>query len=78
MAMAVNLYEAKKNSILQVTSIPNVRLLQSLGLRCGTQIIIQGRYSFGGPVVLRVEDTYSIAIGKDIATQIAVKQVDLL
>jgi Fe2+ transport system protein FeoA len=75
MGLFTNLYEAKRNRILQVASIPNIGLLQNLGLRNGTKITVQNRYSLGGPVLLRVEDAYSIAIGKDIATQIAVQEV---
>ena len=70
-----NLYEAKGNRIFRVDSVPNIGLLKNLGLRVGTQVTVQSRYSFGGPVLLRVENTFAVAIGKDIATQIAVKEV---
>jgi len=75
MALLTNLYEAKVNSSLQVASVPNIGLLKNLGVRCGTNVTVQNRYSLGGPVLLRVEDTYSVAIGKDVATQIAVKEI---
>jgi len=71
----LNLYQAKKNGVFQVISIPDVSLLENLGLRQGTQIMIQSRYSLGGPVLLRVENAFTVAIGKDIATQIEVKEV---
>ena len=67
-----NLYEAKMNTKLQVMSIPDVGLLKNLGLRVGTNLAVQTRYSLGGPVLLRIEDTFTVAVGKDIATQIAV------
>jgi Fe2+ transport system protein FeoA len=70
-----NLYEAERNHKFQVASVPNVGLLKNLGVRNGTKVTVQNRYSLGGPVLLRVEDAYSVAIGKDIATQIAVKEV---
>jgi len=70
----INLYEAKMNRSLKVISIPDVDLLQSLGLRTGTKVTLQTRYNLGGPVLLRVEDSFSVALGKDIATQIAVKE----
>jgi Fe2+ transport system protein FeoA len=70
-----NLYEAKTNKPLQVISVPNINLLKNLGLRIGTKIAIKNRYAFGGPVLLRVEDTFAVAVGKDIATQISVKEV---
>lgn len=69
-----NLYEAKKNINLHVASIPNVGLLQNIGLRTGTKVAVKTRYAFGGPVLLRVENSFTIAIGKDIATQISVKE----
>jgi len=75
MPVRTNLYEAQKNKRLHVVSVPNIGLLKNLGLRNGTEITIKNRYALGGPVLLRVEGTYSIAIGKDIATQIAVQEV---
>jgi len=75
MAEILNLYRANKNKTFQVESIPDVGLLQNLGLRTGTKVAVQTRYAFGGPVLLRVEDSFSVAIGKDIATQISVKEV---
>ena len=75
MNLITNLYDAKRNGSFQVASVPNIGLLQNLGLRAGTKVRVQNRYSLGGPVLLRVEDTYSVAIGKDIATQIAVEEV---
>ena len=70
-----NLYEAKKMGIFLVVSMPpGIGLLKNLGLRAGTKITLQNRYALGGPVLLRVEDAYSIAIGKDIAKQIIVRE----
>jgi len=73
----INLYKAKKRSNLQVASVPRIPLLESMGIRIGTQLTLQNRYALGGPVLLRVEDSYSIALGKDIAQQIAVKEVNV-
>jgi Fe2+ transport system protein FeoA len=72
----MNLYEAKKNHVFQVASIPNIGLLENLGLRNGTKVVIESRYALGGPVLLRVENAFAVAIGKDIATQIAVREVE--
>jgi len=72
---AMNLYTAKKNSTFKVLSVPDIGLLENLGLRTGTQITLQNRYIWGGPVLLRVENAYSVALGKDIAKQITVKEV---
>jgi len=70
-----NLYAAKKGSTFKVVSVANIALLESLGVRLGTTIAVQNRYIFGGPVLLRIEDSYSVAIGKNIATQILVQEV---
>ena len=75
MAEILNLYGVNKNKTFQVESIPEIGLLQNLGLRTGTKVVVQTRYALGGPVLLRVEDSFSVAIGKDIATQISVKEV---
>lgn len=72
--MLTNLYEANIDEALEVVSVPNIALLKSLGVRKGVKLAVQTRYSFGGPVLLKMEDAYSVAIGKDIATQIAVKE----
>lgn len=77
MTGTINLYDAKKTGVFQVASIPSVGLLQNLGLRVGTNIAVQNRYAWGGPVVLRVEGSFALALGKDIATQITVKEVSV-
>ena len=72
----VNLYKAKKQGSFQVVSVPEIVLLENLGLRTGIQITLQNRYTLGGPVLLRVEGAYSIALGKDIAQQIIVQEIN--
>ena len=75
MPLTTNLYESKKMCDYEVASVPEIGLLQNLGLRVGTTITVQNRYILGGPVLLRVNGAYSVAVGKDIAIQIAVKEV---
>jgi len=75
MPITTNLYSADRNGRFEVISVPNIKLLESMGLRNGTQVSIQNRYRLGGPVLLRVENSYSLALGKDIAIQIGVKRV---
>ncbi|MCL2212345.1 MAG: ferrous iron transport protein A [Oscillospiraceae bacterium] len=72
----INLYKTNKNSIFRIVSVPRIELLESLGLRVGTLVEVQNRYALGGPVLLRVEERYSVAVGKDIAAQIAVTEVE--
>jgi len=74
----VNLYNAKKMGSFQLVSVPDIGLLENLGLRAGTQVTLQNRYALGGPVLLRVEGAYSIALGKDIAQQISVQELGSL
>ena len=71
----INLYETKKRAKFQVLSVPAISLLESIGLRVGTQVTIQNRYALGGPVLLSVEGAHAIALGKDIAKQINVEEV---
>jgi len=73
--LTTNLYEARTKCDFQVASVPDIGLLQSLGVRAGTQVTVQNRYALGGPVLLRVEGTFSVAVGKDIARQIAVREL---
>ena len=70
----LSLYEAKEKVSLKVASLPQISLLENMGLRPGTQLSVQIRYALGGPVLLRVEDAYDLALGKDIARQIAVQE----
>jgi Fe2+ transport system protein FeoA len=67
-----SLYEAGGEGLFEVVSVPDIKLLENLGVRIGTKLKIQKRYALSGPVLLRIENTYSIAVGKDIAVQIGV------
>ena len=72
----INLYEANKSGTFRVASVPKIGLLENIGLRTGTKVTVQNRYALGGPVLLRVENAYSVALGKDIAKQITVREVE--
>jgi len=71
---AITLYMAQKNGHFTVMDVPDIDLLENLGVRSGASVSLQNRYAFGGPVVLKIENAYSVAIGKDIASQIIVKE----
>ena len=73
-----NLYEANLSEPYFVVSAPEITLLENLGIRLGMQVSILNRYSFGGPVLLCVDNAYTVALGKDIATLIFVveNQID--
>ena len=76
MTKTSNLYDAKKSGAFFVVSIPNISLLENIGLRAGVEVAVQNRFAFGGPVLLKVRDAYSVALGKDIAEQITVREAD--
>jgi len=71
----ISLYDAKANKPVLITAVPDIGLLENLGVRVGTRVMIQSRYAWGGPVLLRVEDSFAVAIGKDIAVQISAQEV---
>ena len=77
MAEIVNLYQARVNGVFQVISTPDISLLENLGLRTGIRFVVQNRYGLGGPMLLRIENAFTIAVGKDIAMQISVKEVTI-
>ena len=72
-----NLYEAKISEPFFVVSAPEITLLENLGIRQGMQVSILNRYAFGGPVLLCVDNSYNVALGKDIATLIFVVENQL-
>ena len=72
MKKVFNLYEAKISKPFFVVSAPEITLLENLGIRQGMQICILNRYRFGGPVLLWVDNAYTVALGKDIAMMIFV------
>jgi Fe2+ transport system protein FeoA len=70
-----SLYEVDKCRKIAIKSVPDISLLNNLGIHAGTLVTVQNRYAFGGPVVLRVEEAYTVAIGKDVAKQVMVAAV---
>lgn len=68
-----NLYRARKGLQLTVVRTPDIELLKGIGLHAGRKVQVQSRYALGGPVLLKVEGAYVIAIGKDVAEQIIVQ-----
>jgi len=52
--------------------VPDVQLLANLGIGVGTQVAVHNRYALGGPVLLRVDGVYYVAIGKEFAKRIEV------
>lgn len=68
-----NIYEVKNNKPYIIQEIPDLKLLNSLGIRKNVQVFKKHSYRLGGPVVIKV-DMSEIALGKDIAEKIVVRE----
>lgn len=68
-----SIYNVKDGFKYIVTSAPELGILKSLGIVKDAIVHKQRTYKFGGPVLLKVESS-EIAIGKDIAENIAVRR----
>ncbi len=68
------LYKSKCSMRSTIEKVPTGGLLNSLGVREGLSILIKSKQPFGGPVVIQV-GLRCIAIAKDIAENIMVKEV---
>ncbi|MCL2224169.1 MAG: ferrous iron transport protein A [Defluviitaleaceae bacterium] len=73
--MQTSLYTAETTGAYKVASVPEIGLLKNLGIREGTRVSITQRYAFGGPLLLNIEDSFFVAVGKDVATQITVGRI---
>ena len=69
------LYKVKKLHRYRVVSVPEIAQLNGIGIRVGLNIYIQNHFFLGGPVLLRVDDAYTVALGKGIANQIFVEEL---
>lgn len=69
-----SIYEAKLGFKYQVNDIPDIELLHSLGVYRGAKMTLKEKINLGGPVVLEMGHR-TVAIGKDIARQIFVREV---
>lgn len=68
-----NIYEVKNNQAYIIQDIPDMKLLKSLGIRKNAQVFKKHSYKLGGPVLLKV-DMSEIALGKDVAEKIIVRE----
>lgn len=66
------LYNAEDHQNYLVKSVPNLALLNTLGVFEGSKIMKKTTYSLGGPVLLDI-DGREVAIGKDLAVAIEVE-----
>jgi Fe2+ transport system protein FeoA len=68
-----SLYTVPENRCYTVAHVPDVKILSSLGFYPGTVVHKKKRYGWGGPVLVNLA-TREIALGKDIASAILVKE----
>lgn len=68
------LYTLNKKQKCIIDDMPNVGLLQDLGLRKGMTVSVLTRHPFGGPIVVKINNR-SIAIDKNVAEQIVTRLV---
>ncbi len=69
-----SLYTAIEHKKYHVKELPEIPLLQSLGVFQGAIIEKTHTYGFGGPVLLMI-DNREVAVGKNYAKEIKVEEV---
>lgn len=70
-----SVYLAESHKEYIVEKLPTVGLLPCLGIYPKSRVKKSYRYRFGGPVVLTVGNR-EVAVGKDIASHIIVKEAE--
>ncbi len=70
----LDLYTAEINKTYLVNTMPEIDLLNSLGVFEGAEIFKKSTYKMGGPVLILI-DNREVAIGKDTALLINVEEV---
>lgn len=74
----MNLFEIKEKTTVQITAMDlenrEVMKLSQLGLRVGSQIVVERFAPLGGPVLVMVE-LREIALGKKLASRIQVEKI---
>ncbi|MCC5910530.1 MAG: ferrous iron transport protein A [Clostridiaceae bacterium] len=70
----MSLYNSKINFKCIIEKLPQINLLKSIGVREGMTVCIKSKQPFGGPVVIEMGKR-SVAIARDVAQQILVREV---
>lgn len=70
----MSLYKLEKTRSCIIDRMPAVALLNSLGIREGIAVSVVAKQPLGGPIVVEC-GTRSIAIARDVAEQILVREV---
>ena len=69
----INFYEAPINKVYQIEVVPSTALLPCLGIYPKSVVTKTYRYRWGGPIMVKVGQR-EVAIGKDVANRILVKE----
>lgn len=70
----MSLTELKTNQRCVIQKLPELKLLNSLGIREGTTVTVMSRQPLKGPLVVQL-GRRCIALGRDITDQIFVGEV---
>ncbi|EEG78799.1 FeoA family protein [Dethiobacter alkaliphilus] len=68
------LNKVKKATSCVIEQLPDIKLLNALGLREGVTVRVVTSQPFGGPIVVQLGKS-SIAVARGVAEQIEVKEV---
>ncbi|WP_318785080.1 FeoA family protein [Methanimicrococcus hacksteinii] len=71
----LNIYTAQNNTEFVVESVPDAALLSCLGIYPKSVIRKSHCYKLGGPVILHLSSR-KVAVGKDLASQIIVREAE--
>ena len=70
----MNLSKVESNKVYKIISIPDVDMLESIGIRAGDTVIKKLTYPLGGPTIVEI-DNREVAIGNKVAIRVAVEEV---
>ncbi len=72
----MELYNSNNDEWYQVIDIPDMALLNTLGVFVGAKILKKFTYKMGGPVLILI-NSREVAIGKDLALKIQVEKCEV-
>lgn len=70
----MSLYTLAKAHRCVIEKLPEITMLNSLGLREGISVTVKSKQPLGGPIVIQIGNR-CIAVAKDVAEKIVVKEV---
>lgn len=73
----MELYNCTNDETYQVIAVPDMALLNNLGVFVGAKILKKTTYKMGGPVLVLI-NSREVAIGKDLATKIQVEKCEVI